>query len=217
MRYAAFADSQQIFTHYGISTAVDNAIDVGGTETVYLNRKGVVRIERNPLLALIPELRFLDAGFNIDELHTHADERIDFCHAPSIAHLAETFDLVFCFDTLEHIADPVTFCANLLSVTRPGGFIYLSTVFNFVYHPSPEDYFRFSPTGLRAVFSQASSAGHAAEILWTDWESDDFGVAILLYRGKAGQRTFPAPPPARAPWTAPLKKKSIFPWRKGAK
>jgi hypothetical protein len=40
----------------------------------------------------------------------------------------------------------------MIFVAKPGGYIYVATVFEWPYHPSPEDYFRFIPAGLRELF-----------------------------------------------------------------
>jgi hypothetical protein len=75
------------------------------------------------------------------------------------------------------VSDPFTFCRNLVRVAKPGGLIYLATVFSWEYHPSPQDYFRFSPEGLRQCF-----AGAGAEVLEADWDMPGVSVYICLCR-----------------------------------
>jgi SAM-dependent methyltransferase len=195
MRMASFTDCMQVLEHYGIDPAAKRAIDVGGTEQVYLKIGRTVEIARNPLLRANPHLRFLDQGFNVEALGTRADETVDFLEPASIAQLGSSFDLVFCFDTLEHVANPFRFCDHLVRVTRPGGYIYVSTLFSFVYHASPEDYFRFSPSGLRECFSSdANESRKQVSILWSDWETDGHGVAILVYKGSPNAKLDPGFP-----------------------
>lgn len=176
MRSAALHDCLQVLQKYQIDPSRGLVIDVGGTETVYLD--GV--LAPNPLKALNPDTVFLDKGFNIEFLGTDAHEVIDFLDLKAISHLHQRFDLVFCFDTLEHVPNPFQFCEHLVYITRPGGHVYVSTVFEWSYHPSPEDYFRFSPAGLRECFeSPLNKLSGEFRVLWCGWESDGKGVSLL--------------------------------------
>lgn len=187
MRYSSFIDCESILKYYGLHLCRGEVIDVGGTETCCLKSiKGKSSIKQNPLLKLYPNMILLDKGFNNQYLGGRTDEFIDMLDNKAINHLKDRFDLVFSFDTLEHVTDPFTFCDHLLSITKPGGHIYLSTVFSYVYHPSPEDYFRFSPSGLRQCFVGSilgNTRNQDVSILWGDWESCGYGVAILLKKG----------------------------------
>ncbi len=179
MRASAVRDCLKVLEAFGVDPKKGTALDVGGTAEVYLLDDGKVEVEANPLTKLIPHLTLLDRGFNESELGTTTDEQVDFLIPGSIEHLRDSFDIVFSFDTLEHVANPFKFCEHLLRVAKPGGYVYLSTIFSWVYHPSPEDYFRFSPAGLDACFADASEGC----VLWSGWESDERGVGILAYKG----------------------------------
>jgi SAM-dependent methyltransferase len=65
------------------------------------------------------------------------------------------FDLVFCEQVLEHVPDPVQASRNLFALTRPGGFAVVSVPFMVRIHREPEDYWRFSPAGLRVLLERA--------------------------------------------------------------
>lgn len=206
MRMSSVEDCLKVLSYYGIDPSQGAAVDVGGTETVSLkSRRGVQTLARNPLLRCHPDLIFLDEGFNQERFGGRADEYLDFLDESRIAHLQNRFDLVFCFDTLEHIRDPFRFCAHLARIAKPAGYIYLATVFRYAYHPSPEDYFRFSPAGLRECFLAGVGEEAKAEAVWCDWESDEDAVAILVRKG--------APPPALPAYRLPRPPQPRRTWR----
>ena len=63
-----------------------------------------------------------------------------------------SFDLVLCTQVLEHCDDPAQAVRELRRVTAPGGRVLASTHGVQVYHPSPEDYWRWTHAGLRRLF-----------------------------------------------------------------
>jgi len=77
------------------------------------------------------------------------------------------FDVVLCTQVLEHVDDPARAVAELYRVTAPGGRVLASTHGVMVYHPNPQDLWRWTHTGLERLF-----AAH-------DWSS-------LAVRGGAG-------------------------------
>lgn len=184
MRMAAVRDCLRVLQHFGVDLAQTPAIDIGGTRSVYLLEGTRGRTVENPLLAVNPQLTLLDRGFNAEEFDTGQDETMDFLDPRAIAHLRDRHALVFCFDTLEHVSNPFVFSDHLVQIARPGGFVYVSTVFSWEYHPSPEDYFRYSPVGLRQCFKDgANTSRDGVSIVWCDWESDERAVALLAYKG----------------------------------
>ena len=58
-----------------------------------------------------------------------------------------------CIDTLEHCADPLQAGRELARVTAPGGVCIASSVMLFGIHGYPDDFFRFTPEGMRSVLS----------------------------------------------------------------
>jgi SAM-dependent methyltransferase len=70
------------------------------------------------------------------------------------------FDLVLCTQVLEHCDDPARAVAELRRVTAPGGRVLASTHGVQVYHPSPQDYWRWTYAGLERLFVENA-----------DWES----------------------------------------------
>jgi SAM-dependent methyltransferase len=65
-----------------------------------------------------------------------------------------SFDVVLCTQVLEHCDDPVQAVRELRRVTAPGGRVLASTHGTQVYHPSPQDFWRWTHTGLRRLFEE---------------------------------------------------------------
>lgn len=65
---------------------------------------------------------------------------------PGIA--SNSADCVFLVSVLQHLPSPQRAIDEAFRVLRPGGIIYVNVPFIFVYHRDPEDFNRFSVTGL---------------------------------------------------------------------
>jgi methyltransferase family protein len=175
-------------------------IDVGGSRNVFLVRApapscppatllGRVRhrlrrplpaplryeVTRNPILDAFRTVTLLDHGFTGDLLDTGSDLRGDFLDEAFISSLRDSFEVVLSFDTLEHVDDPFRFCRHLVEIAASGGHIYVQTVFSWEYHPSPQDYFRYSPEGLRVCFR-----GLRATVLDAGWIVEGVSTFIVL-------------------------------------
>jgi SAM-dependent methyltransferase len=68
-----------------------------------------------------------------------------------------SFDLVVCTQTLEHAADPARAVRELRRVVAPGGRVLASTHGVQVYHPDPDDYWRWTHAGLERLFRENGS------------------------------------------------------------
>ena len=64
------------------------------------------------------------------------------------------YDVVLCTQVLEHCADPDQAVRELRRVTAPGGRVLASTHGVMVYHPSPEDLWRWTHAGLERLFER---------------------------------------------------------------
>jgi SAM-dependent methyltransferase len=65
-----------------------------------------------------------------------------------------TFDVVLCTQVLEHVEDPGLAVRELHRVCAPGGRVLASTHGVMVFHPNPEDLWRWTHTGLRRLFER---------------------------------------------------------------
>lgn len=80
----------------------------------------------------------------------------------SLGFADEIFDGVICTAILEHVDDPVKSIGELHRVLRRGGRIWVEVPLNQPYHPSPNDYWRVTPEGLKIwmrQFKEISSGG----------------------------------------------------------
>jgi SAM-dependent methyltransferase len=90
------------------------------------------------------------------------------------------FDAVFCSQVLEHEHRPAALLAELSRVLRVGGALVLTAPHLSRLHDAPDDYFRFTAYGLRALAENAglrverlvpaggllSFLGHNANVFW---------------------------------------------------
>ena len=63
------------------------------------------------------------------------------------------FGTIFCLSVLEHCKDPFKMADNLTSLLKPNGQICLSVPFAWQIHGYPNDYWRFTPEGIRKLFA----------------------------------------------------------------
>jgi SAM-dependent methyltransferase len=68
-----------------------------------------------------------------------------------------SFEIVLCTQVLEHCAEPGRVVSELRRVVRPGGRVLASTHGVQPYHPSAEDHWRWTHTGLEALFGANAS------------------------------------------------------------
>ena len=66
-----------------------------------------------------------------------------------------SFDAVLSTQVLEHVVDPGRYLSECFRVLRPGGRMLLSTHGIFVYHPDPDDYWRWTCAGLERAVREA--------------------------------------------------------------
>jgi SAM-dependent methyltransferase len=65
-----------------------------------------------------------------------------------------SFDLVLCTQVLEHVSDPAAVVRELRRVAARGGRVLASTHGVQVYHPAPDDLWRWTHAGLERLFAE---------------------------------------------------------------
>ncbi len=63
------------------------------------------------------------------------------------------FRTVFCFSVLEHCQDPFRMAENITGLVESGGALFVSVPFAWELHDFPSDYWRFTPDGVKVLFS----------------------------------------------------------------
>jgi SAM-dependent methyltransferase len=83
------------------------------------------------------------------EMNPKAEHHIDF---DSKTTLPEDYaDIVLSNQVLEHVDTPSGYLKEALRILKPGGSLLISTHGYWFYHPTPNDYWRWTSTGLRKI------------------------------------------------------------------
>lgn len=97
---------------------------------------------------------------------------------PYIEDLPYTYQNAFgtavCLNVIEHVQNPFRVFAALYQVMKNNGLLIIETVFSFPYHPSPNDYWRYSPDCLRYLAEQAGFT--VLECAWRMTITADQGI-----------------------------------------
>jgi SAM-dependent methyltransferase len=65
------------------------------------------------------------------------------------------YDFVIAEQVLEHVPEPLLAASNMRQLCRPGGYVLVTTPFLIRIHPVPDDYWRFTPSGLKYLLVKA--------------------------------------------------------------
>jgi SAM-dependent methyltransferase len=63
-------------------------------------------------------------------------------------------DIILSNQVLEHVDTPPGYLQEALRILKPGGVIILTTHGYWFYHPTPNDYWRWTSTGLRKIIEE---------------------------------------------------------------
>ena len=99
----------------------------------------------------------------------------------------DSYDLVLCSQTLEHVPDPKLLLAELHRVLKPGGKLWLSVPLFYEEHEIPYDYYRYTRYGIAHLLDQVHF-----QIESITWLEGYFGT--LAYQLKVGTKTLPLKP-----------------------
>ena len=99
-----------------------------------------------------------------------------------------------CAETLEHVTYPSAFLQNTWSLLRPGAWIVITSPFAFPVHSFPNDYWRFTPEGLKlllrdAGFEQAQAEElNRQEIKYYDHDGDSKYRCLPMWVGAIARK-----------------------------
>ena len=98
-----------------------------------------------------PYRRFFDADahYLAADLPGNPDATLELTSDGTVPLDDESVDAVLSTQVLEHVTDPARYLEECFRVLRPGGRMLLSTHGLMVYHPDPDDYWRWTGSGLR--------------------------------------------------------------------
>ena len=109
------------------------------------------------------------------------------CDLAKIPARPDSYDLVLCSQTLEHVPDPKLLLAELHRVLKPGGKLWLSVPLFYEEHEIPYDYYRYTRYGISHLLEQE---GFRIESI--TWLEGYFGT--LAYQLKVGATALPLKP-----------------------
>jgi SAM-dependent methyltransferase len=69
---------------------------------------------------------------------------------------ANSVDAIVCESLLEHVPAPEKIVHEMYRVLKPGGKMYIVTPFVYPFHASPNDFYRWSSTGLRTLLKEGN-------------------------------------------------------------
>lgn len=82
------------------------------------------------------------------------------------------FEHIECMSVLEHVKRPWVMAHNLECLLAPGGTIYVTAPFIWKVHGYPDDYWRFTTSGVRQLFPSIT------------WTAEAFAAGRSLVAGK---------------------------------
>ena len=81
------------------------------------------------------------------------DQVVDIHNPP--AEWAGRFSGVLCSEVLEHVARPWLALPKMREMMQPGGWLVVTTLTSFPIHGFPDDFYRYTPSGLKLLLEDA--------------------------------------------------------------
>ena len=106
----------------------------------------------------------------LDSTHRHLEMcmKFDCMHAAALEYEADSFDLVWCGETLEHLDDPLKALTEIFRVTKPGGYMVLSTPYRDGI-PDPSHVWEFEPADMMAWATPPNELLHFTTRVLPNW------------------------------------------------
>ena len=98
----------------------------------------------------------MQAGKGVDQVLDLAD---DFESIDS-ALQGKRFKTIICMSVLEHCRDPFKMAKNIQALMADDGILLISVPFSWEIHGFPDDYWRFTPSGVRMLFQELDFETH---------------------------------------------------------
>jgi SAM-dependent methyltransferase len=98
-----------------------------------------------------------------------------------------SFDLVLCLQVLEHSQDPARAVHELRRVVAPGGRVLASTHGVYLYHPNPDDFWRWTHTGLARLFEENGDWSHV-RVVPGGGTAAAVGMLVAVYANALARR-----------------------------
>lgn len=92
----------------------------------------------------------MEAGTGVD---TTLDMTKDFQSIDSALN-GNRFGTIFCLSVLEHCSNPFKMAQNITNLLKSGGTLVVSVPFSWKIHAYPNDYWRFTPEGIKVLFPE---------------------------------------------------------------
>ena len=89
----------------------------------------------------------------------------------------EKFDMGICMDLLEHTSNPFIVADNISNSLKKGALLFVTAPFVWAKHNHPNDYFRFSVAGLKAIFPKMKPL----KCFWVTDAAEDFANIKIPY------------------------------------
>ena len=85
--------------------------------------------------------------------------------------LEQKFDFVLCSSVMEHIAKPWVAARNIENILKPNGKLFWTTPWVHRIHGYPDDYWRFTPNGVKQLFSAIQWSWEGYEVIFNGLNS----------------------------------------------